>query len=107
MGKVITSSVKRFPGTVTLAYPFTYPQIIEWDKAITALMELPDEEERVPYDIQSILWDGIRVLAESWNIQDFDLNKTPSTPQIPILDLLLWLVTEIGKIVNEEDDPNV
>ena len=101
MSKVIQSPVKRFPGSVTLYDPVPYPNFIEWEKAINADGEGADLEK------QLTMWHGVKAMTEKWEIPEFDIENPIATPRAAVISLLAWLVTEIGKIINEvEESPN-
>ena len=100
MSKVIQSPIKRFPGSVTLYDPVPYPNFIEWEKAIRS--ECDNNPEK-----QLIMWGGVKAMVEKWEIPEFDIEKPVATPRVAVINLLSWLVTEIGKIINEvEESPN-
>ena len=109
MSKTITSPVKHFPGTITLAQPLTYPQYIAWTEGLEKYQAIcKDKKASIP-SAEVFLWAGIKELVEKCEIQNLSFDKIPSTPRTAILRLLGWLVDEIGKIVDQEDedsDPN-
>ena len=99
MSKAIQSPVRRFPGSVTLYDPVPYPNFIEWEKAIRV--------EGADLEKQLIMWGGVKAMVEKWEIAEFDIEKPVATPRVAVINLLSWLVTEIGKIINEvEESPN-
>jgi len=101
VSKVIQSPVKRFPGSVTLYDPVPYPNFIEWEKAIGTEGKGADPEK------QLIMWGGVKAMVEKWEIPEFDIEKPVATPRVAVINLLSWLVTEIGKFINEvEESPN-
>jgi hypothetical protein len=102
MGKVITSPVEKFPGTVTLYDPVPYPAFITWQKAIRKAGEIADTSDG---ETQLEMFKGAEACIESWNIEGFDISEPVATPRTPVVELLGWLVTEIGKVFNA-DDPN-
>lgn len=100
MSKLIHSPVDKFPGDVTLFDPVPYTAYIAWEKAIRVDGEAQDSVK------QFALFEGVKALVEAWNIPDFDISNPPATPRTPVLNLLAWLVTEIGIVVNGDTDPN-
>ena len=100
MGKLITSPVDKFPGTVVLFDPVPYPAYAAWQKAL--VMDGKTEEA----DKQIALFEGVKAMVEKWDIPNFDIANPVATPHTPVLNLLAWLVTEVGKIINGESDPN-
>lgn len=101
MGKLIHSPVDKFPGDVTLLNPVPYPAYIEWEKAL--IFEGTPKET----DKQQALFKGVRAMVEKWEIPNFDIDNPPAAPnRVAIINLLAWLVTEIGIVINGESDPN-
>ena len=105
MSKIITSQIKKFPGTVTLSDPITYQQYERWYAAWKAQNELP-KEARESLDNEKVLWAEIMPMVEKWELENFNPANPPAAPRIPVIQLVIWLVTEIGKIINEGTDPN-
>jgi hypothetical protein len=105
MSKIITSEIKKFPGTVTLSDPISYPQYERWSKAWESQLEL-SKEERETLTNEKVMWAEIMPMVEKWELENFDPNKPPAAPRVPVIELLIWLVTEVGKIINEGTDPN-
>jgi hypothetical protein len=103
MGKVIPSPVKKWPGTVTLADPLTFPQYIAWRDALQAAQPLRDDYLRYC----DALVPGLLACVEKWELQGFSAPPWPATPRDSSDKLLAWLVREIGAVANEvgEDDP--
>lgn len=109
MGKVITSPVKRYAGTVTLAYPLTYPQYSAWRKAVETLPGGVTWGETIGNDdlVLAIL-PGVCACVETWGLAGMGEHVTPetfpATPRIASARLLIWLIGEINKIIAEEDE---
>lgn len=100
MSKEIKSPVKKFPGSVIVKSPLPYPDYIAWEKAVSG----KEDEEVTQGENELSLWGGISAVVEEWNIKDFDLENPLATPRQPVLKLLTWLITEIGKIINEVEE---
>ena len=70
MSKVITSPVKRWPGSVTLADPLTFPQYAAWRNALDEVLLLappdPDAEEGAPRSITYYVAAIDQQMAELW-----------------------------------------
>lgn len=100
MSKVITSPIEKFPGTVTLYDPVPYPAYIAWEKAV--------KEEGAVDDLtkQHALFKGVKEMVEQWDIPNYDINNPAATPRVPVIQLLSWLVVEIGKVINGDVNPN-
>lgn len=124
MGKIITSPIKRFAGTVTLADPLTYPQLIAWEDCIDRARahepepDAQDSEKSLRYvdiarrpRLSQIMLPGIIACVEKWELAGFPENVTeetfPSTPRISAGLLLVWLIDEINKLYDETGEiPN-
>lgn len=107
MGKVITSPVKRFPGTVTLPDGYTFPQIIAFDKSLA--------DARGDGQTNTEMWftmlRGLIPCVESWNLTGVPSAPTPetfpATPRGAATRLVSWLFEEIAKHQSDDDaDPN-
>ncbi len=108
MSKVITSPVKRFPGTVTLQEPLFYPQVIAFRDAVEAARELPDGSSQLEYN-HTIL-PGIIAVVESWDLAGVEKHPTPDTfpvtPNKSAIDLMAWLIAETSKLFTDDEIPN-
>ena len=108
MSKVITSPVRKWPGTVTLADPLTFPQFMAWRKAMTNAKELMDEKDVSPMD-EAVL-PGICACVEEWHLNgqtQYTPETFPATPRRASNKLVAWLVDEISSLVTEaEEIPN-
>ena len=108
MSKIITSPVKRFPGTVTLQDPLYYPQVIAFQRAVDAAQALPAGSYQIEYD-RAVL-PGLLAAVEEWNITGVDKHPTPDTfPVSPIKAahaLHAWLMQEVGILFAGDEIPN-
>ena len=120
MSRVITSPSKRYPGTITLAYPLTFPQYAAWRRALESLPDapMPTEEDERPgwriYDLAAdpeksiLMLPAIFELVEEWNLENVPQPPTPdnfpSTPPASVYKLLLSILVEINEIISEDDD---
>ena len=108
MSKVITSPVDRWPGTVTLSDPLTFPQALAVEDALDAV----DKEATQRRQNYTIL-PGLLACIEEWHIEGKGFPKSPtaetfpSTPAIAAAELIAWLIEEIiGLYYEAEPDPN-
>jgi hypothetical protein len=113
MSKVITSPVKRWPGTVTLFDPFPFPVYNAWMDAIGAAQKIREGltilDTAVEPQLTGAIIPGIIACVESWNLSGLG-NVTaatfPATPRQASIRLVAWLISEIVLIINAEDaDP--
>lgn len=130
MSKSILSPVTRFPGSVTIPNPLTFPQYIAWKRTtqnLLAAFEKAHEGEPEPEegDKPSLkLWEvggvdeytllaipGICEVVEKWDLAGFPPDPTPdtfpATPRVAVARLIYWLVSEIDAVAYQgDDDPN-
>jgi hypothetical protein len=102
--KIITSPVKRFPGTVTLSDPLTYPQYLAYVDGLRGI----SPEQDIPHQEYAVL-PGLLKCVEKWDIPGFEsitLDTFPSTPRKSVNQLINWLILEVTALVSEADDPN-
>lgn len=107
MSKVITSPVRKWPGTVTLAEPMTFPQYIAWRDAMKQaqayLTEKGEAAMQAEYD--QILLAGLRPCVEAWGLNSgFTPEPFPATPRAASSKLIAWLIRETSAIANAADD---
>lgn len=106
MSKTITSPVKRYPGTVVLSDPLTFPQAFAFEDALGAVSEARESGNmgRIRY----ALLPGILACVEEWHLSGFPerpaLDNFPSTPRVSIASLIDWLVEELTALYREADD---
>ena len=106
MSKVVTSPVKKWPGTVTLADPLSFPQALAFEDAIDAVRALEDPStQRVNYT----LLPAVLMCVEKWELEGLGNppDPFPATPAQASAQLLAWLVGEVSALFREaEDVPN-
>ena len=106
MSKVITSPVKRFPGTVVISDPLSYPQLLRFREALGAVGG-NDDWMAVNYTVLP----GVMACIEEYHLQGFPeqvtLETFPATPPVSSAKLVAWLIGEINALMAEaEPDPN-
>ena len=132
MSKVITSTLARFPGTVTIADPMNFSQWMAWrasrDNAnlqhVAAVGE--DEEGKATrtltygeiglvdaYTLATL--PGVLACVEKWELENFPNSLTVETfpaagskyTRLDIANLLIWLAHEVDDVAfGEGNDPN-
>lgn len=107
MPKILTSPVKRFPGTVTLPDGYTFPEIIAFDKALAVARTdgLSNMEQ------WHAILAGLLPCVSAWALDGVPANPTPdtfpATPRVSVTRLVSWLYDEVSKAqVDEGDTPN-
>ena len=111
MPRQITSPVKKWPGTVTISEPLTFPQA----QAIEDAIGLPDGELKAK-DKKKRVWLSVSdtarlpaVLAcvEKWELEGFTPDPFPASPRAASHQLIEWIFLEIYKVyIGELEDPN-
>lgn len=107
MSKVIKSPVERWPGTVTLYDPLSFPQVIGVEDAFAEVNEL-DEDASIGRRF-GVLLEPICACVEKWELQGLGDPPVPfpATPRTPATELLSWLITEVSSLFAEADEiPN-
>lgn len=132
MGKVLTSTLKHFPGTVTISDPLTFSQWMTWRAGRdNALLEhahrIGEDEEGRPketlkyaeiglvdaYSVATI--PGVLACVEKWELENFPESVSAETfpaagsrfTRTDIAALLVWLASEIDTVAfGGGDDPN-
>lgn len=107
MSKTITSPVERYPGTVVLYDPLTFPQAIAFEDAVNAADEL--RESNNVARIRFAVLPGILACVEEWHLGgEFPerpaLDNFPSTPRVSTTQLIDWLIKEITALYRESDE---
>jgi hypothetical protein len=105
MSKQIISPVKRFPGSVTLSDPLSYPQVFAWRDAIAKVEEFPDGS---PFDVNAAIVPGILAIVEKWELDKFPTPVTmenfPATPPVSAARLVAWITGEITSLFSEAEE---
>ena len=107
MPKTITSPVDKWPGTVTLHDPLTFPQVLAFQDAIDEVRGLSGEPtvSRVNYTMMS----GVCICVEAWDLSGgFPEHPTPetfpATPRTSSAELASWLISEITDLFAEANE---
>jgi hypothetical protein len=105
MSKIITSPIKRWPGTVTLSDPLTYPQRFAYEDSLEAARGLGETTiGRIHY----ALLPGVLACVEKWELTGMPAviatETFPSTPKKSAAELLSWLVKEVATLFEESED---
>ncbi len=100
MGKVITSPVKAYPGTVTLREPVSFPMVIAFNKATAAAKLCNETVEKFQTYLPAIFqwiekWDLAGIPAEEL----VDASAFLPLPIISKGSLVAWLINEITSIL--------
>lgn len=104
MPKTIVSPIKRWPGTVTISDPLSYPQVFAWRDAIRAAQGIEGEAELDVFERNAALVPGVVACVEKWELENFNPDPFPATPAVSSSRLLAWLVEEIGKLFSEAEE---
>ena len=109
MSKVITSPVKRWPGTVTLSDPLSYPQVFAFQNALDISKELGGGASVDQFHYA--LLPGCCKCVEKWDLVGLPDVLTPdtfpATPRKSAAELVSWLIGEIVLLYQEaEEIPN-
>jgi hypothetical protein len=118
MSRILTSPSKKWPGTVTLQEPLTFPGYLAWKNALDAADEARQDqkgpmtlgEAAIVPEVTSALLPGLCACVEKWELEGLGQltpDSFPATPRMASARLLLWLMGEIMRLVTEEEEvPN-
>jgi hypothetical protein len=109
MSKVITSPVKKWPGSVTLADPLTLPQATAFEDALD-IARAEENKDLTRAKIAGMLLPGICACVEKWDLEGLEIitpENYPASPKLSSALLLSWLMGEITSLFKEADEiPN-
>lgn len=104
MPKQITSPVKRWPGTVTISDPLTFPQVLKLE---AALSEVRGREEVSKSEVDALLLPALLECVQEWRLENFpqgvNVDNFPATPRRPSAELIAWLLTEVTELYVEAE----
>lgn len=110
MSKVITSPVKKWPGTVTLCDPLSLPQALAVRESYKASLELAGGAE----DIENVdlvafhneLAPALLDCVKSWELEGLDNPPSPfpGTPRKSSAELMIWLTNEVTALFSEDEE---
>lgn len=108
MSKVITSPVKHFPGTVTLADPLTFPQVIAFQDALNSVGEMgTTTRAKINYTMLPAILKCIEKIDLAGFPKNVGADNWPASPRQSSAELIGWLIDEIVILHNEaETVPN-
>ncbi len=130
MGKIITSPVKKWPGTVTLSDPLSLPQAVKFQESIrdarntynkafeaagidTDLQNAKEVDfekiELSTAELSEVRLEAVLDCVEEWNLEGIESppNPFPGSPAISSARLMQWLIGEITKLLTEDEEaPN-
>lgn len=111
MPRTIQSPAKRWPGTITLSDPLTFPQYIAYQKALVESREVVDRKG-LQTEADLAMLGGLLACVEKFDLGgNFPKGVTrdtfPRTPQAASKKLFMALFDEVIKLTGEaDDDPN-
>jgi hypothetical protein len=110
MGKVIQSPVTRWPGTVTLSDPLSFPQSFAFEDGLEAAAALPEKHKKSIRRNHAALLPGVCACVEAWELKGLPEVITPDNfPSTPIEDaasLCAWLIDAVLELHTGGGDPN-
>lgn len=120
MPKILTSPIARFPGTVVLKDPLTYPDLIAWSEAMSNARIAAEQSQRRAKDMEmpelasaggassdAALIPGILACVSEWHLDNFPAKPTaetwPATPRKSVIEMITWLSGGISDLMSEEE----
>ena len=111
MPRVLSSPVKKWPGTITLADPLTFPQLIAWSEANERAAEIVTDDRKAKGSERSReffeLLKGVLPCVEAWDLKDFPSGVTAENfpaSGLAGFRLIAFLNAQISAQVREADD---
>lgn len=96
--------MKRYPGTVKLSDPLSFPQTFAFEDALKEIENIEeDKRKRIPY----IILKGICPCVEEWNLEGLGQltpDTFPATPRVASSDLVRWLIEEVSALYKEAEE---
>ncbi len=106
MTKIITSPVKKWPGTITLHDPLTFPQVLAFQDALDGARGLGADVTLS--HVNYTLLPGIFACIAAWNLDGISNEPTPDTlpasPAAASAQLIAWLIDEITALFREANE---
>lgn len=111
MSKIVKSTIKKFPGSVTLYDPLTFPMVRAFEDSISKHTELVEADGEISQaQSDEILLPAICVCVEEWSLEglgDLTPETFPASPRISASKLVAWLTNEIVSLYKEDEEvPN-
>ena len=107
MSKKVKSTITKFPGSVTLYDPLTFPMVKTFEESISEAQEL-EGANQTAYD--QVLLPAICACVEEWSLEglgDLTPETFPGSPRIASAQLVAWLSGEILALYMEDEEvPN-
>ena len=104
MSKVITSPVKKWPGTVTLHDPLTLPMCAAFERSNANAHALQDQAP-TRSEIQVALLSGVLACVERFDLtglpEQIGVENFPGSPRVESARLINWLVSEVSHLYLE------
>jgi len=105
MAKIITSPTEKWPGTVTLSDPLSFPQALAFQDALEEARKLGDNASA--QQVNYLLLPGIIACVEKWGLDGIGTptpETFPATPALSSAKLIGWLVGEISQLYQEANE---
>ena len=108
MSKIILSPVKRWPGSVIISDPLTFPQLLAFRESLEKASQEGDGDWLAS---NYAVLPGVLACVEEVHLQGFPegimAETWPATPPVSAARLIAWLIDEINVLMAEaEPDPN-
>lgn len=110
MSKVLTSPVKRWPGTITVPDYLSYPQVMAFRRAVAEAENIKNDKAEVTAYNYALL-PGLCACVNKWDIVGLPEQVTaeifPCSPVGASVRLLTWVMGAVTDLLKEaEEIPN-
>ena len=98
--KVVKSPVKKWPGTIAIQNPLSFPQIVAIEDAIQQARELGEDISIGKY--HSTLLDAFLDCVSDWNLEGLSNPPVPfpATPRLASTELIAFIIEEVMGLFN-------
>lgn len=121
MSKTLICTVPHFAGPVTFADPLNYSQLIAWRETWNKAQEIstrlqadqPEDARKwavlvTDLDVSRAILPGVLACVESFDnagmSKPVSIDNFPASPRPDAITYLVWLITQIGNVINGVDD---
>ena len=104
MDKIVKSPVKKWPGTIAIVNPLSFPQVIAIEDAIQQARELGEGISIGKY--HSVLLDAFLDCVSDWNLEGLENPPVPfpATPRLASTELIAFIIGEVMQLFNESSE---
>jgi len=108
MSKTVKSPIEVLPGSITISQPVLYPQYVKYRRLMGESDQAHEDGDNVAQEYKA--WAAVCACLDAFDVPGFenrDPEQFPASPRRAVVDLLLWALSEVNKVITgEETVPN-